>query len=80
MRSALERRKNSFTKIAYDICQNIQAPAMRHADSYIFYAARRSAFYQLIQNGNNRLHAFYGKSLLSQVFCMKETLELFRRY
>ena len=58
MRSALERRENSFTKIAYDICQNIQAPSMRHAERDVFHAATRRAFDQLVKHRDDRLAAF----------------------
>ena len=51
MDRAFKGRKDAFAELANHIRQHIQAPAMGHAQRYLFNAARGRAFDQLIEQG-----------------------------
>ena len=52
---------------------------MGHTQRYVFYATRRRAFDQLIEERDDCLATFQRESLLAEILCMKETLKLFGR-
>ena len=62
--------------MADDICQNIQAAAMRHPKGDVFDAEIGRALNQLIEQGNDRFTAFQRKSLLAEVLRAQKAFEL----
>src|ERR1700730_3203595 len=79
MGGAFEGRKDSFAELTDHVCKNIQAAPVGHSQGDLFNAARGPAFDQLVEQGNDRLAAFQRETLLTEVFCTQETLELFGR-
>ncbi len=53
-----------------DVCQYIQAAAMRHAQLDVFDTQIAGALDQLIEQGNNGFASFDRKTFLAQEFCI----------
>ena len=83
MRSAFKNRKNAlrhiaFFRVADDIRQNIEPPAMRHSHINFFNAAFRSVFDQLIEQRNNRFACLRAKSVFDRDIFYAETARTVR--
>src|SRR6266404_1909749 len=50
--------EDAFAELADDVRDHVQPASMRHADGYVIDAARRRAFDQLVENGNDRFVSF----------------------
>ena len=61
-----------------NVCQHIQAPAVRHSHCDRFNTELSGAFNQLIEQRNYRFASFNGKTLLAEILRIQKTLELLR--
>ena len=81
MRSSLKDREDAFGevsrfRISYYVRKHVQAAAVSHSHVDLFYAACRGTLHQLIEHRDDGFTAFKRKSLLTQIFLVKELFEL----
>ena len=79
MDHALEAREDPLGRVADDVRQDVQPPAVGHADHDLVDAAGRRVLDQPIEQRNRRLAALDRVAALSQELRAEEALELFGR-
>src|SRR5215472_12680517 len=77
-RAALELVENGLMRLAHDMRENIQAPAMGHAQHNFLHAQGAAALDDLLQRRNHRFPAVNPKTLGAGVFDTEKLFESFR--
>src|SRR5262245_66101544 len=77
MNRSFETGKDPLAKPADHVCDDVQAPAMRHPDSDVIDPARRRSLDELIEHRDDGLSALDRESFLSKILLAEELLEQF---
>ena len=77
-RAALELVEDDAMRLAHHLRQNVEAPAMRHAEADLLQAELPAALDDLLERGDHRLAAVEAKALGAGIFDVEEALETFR--
>src|SRR5262245_10915562 len=75
MNRALEAGEDALAEFTDDVCDHVQAAAMRHSDCDVVDAATRAALDQLVEQRDDRLVPLDRASLLTEILRAEELLE-----
>ena len=74
-RLALELGEDRLERLAHEVGEHVQPPAVRHADHRFFQAHLAAALDDLLEGRDQRLAAFQPEALGADIFAVEEMLE-----